>query len=82
MKNFTNIIATYNDLLTEFANSSYEPASRDGVIKAIKATFRKLTGVGINDSITGYNYQQVIDTLSNAKIPHCTFAAWLKTWHD
>ena len=80
MKNFININALYNDLLTKFANSNYEPASRNGIVKTIKATFKKLTGVGINERITDYNYQQVIDTLSNAKIPHCTFAAWLREY--
>lgn len=69
---------TYNDLLTEFAHSSYRMKDIESVIKTVKATFKKLTGYGINTSVDDSSYQQVVDTLSNAKIPHCTFAAWLK----
>lgn len=71
---------TYNDMLTEFTDTKYHWASRVAVIKTIKATFKKLTGVSINELVSGYNYQQVIDALSNAKIPHCTFADWLRCY--
>ena len=71
---------TYNDMLTEFTDTKYHWESRVAVIKSIKSTFKKLTTIGINELVSGYNYQLVIDALSNAKIPHCTFADWLRAY--
>ena len=67
-------------MLTEFTDTSYHWASRVAVIKSIKATFKKLTGYGINELVSASSYQQVLDTLSVTKIPHCTFADWLRKY--
>jgi hypothetical protein len=68
---------TYNDLLSYFVETKYEPDSQEQTLKTIKATFKKLTGYSINAKVEDTDLQLVIDTLSNAKIPHCTFADWL-----
>lgn len=71
---------TYSDLLTEFVDVKYHSSDRVATVRHIKATFKKITGIGINELVSGYNYQQVIDTLSSTKIPHCTFAKWLRIY--
>ena len=74
-------MTTYNDLLSRFAIKCY-PTQITKTINSIKATFKRLTTIPINEEVTDYNIQLVIDCLSNAKIPHCTFADWLRKAHE
>lgn len=72
-----NKMTTYNDLLSQFAIQCF-PTLVTETISIIKATFKRLTTVSINEPVTDYNLQLVIDWLSNATVPHCNFANWLR----
>lgn len=71
-----NPLTTYNDLLSEFAQS-YVEECQASVINSSKANFKKLTGFGINTLVTPDNLEIAKAALKPQKLPLTHFGEWM-----